>query len=133
MLCLRLTRGRKKSNLQVYTFESAKVRTVSINGQPWFVATDVCRCLGLQLTAGAGSHLRRLNADERAVQQVTHTPNQGGLTTTSKTTIISESGLYKLILRCDKPEAKRFTDWVTRDVLPAIRKDGGYVMGGGGP
>lgn len=42
--------------------------------------------------------------------------------------IVSESGLYKLIMRSDKPEAKAFQDWVTRDVLPAIRKDGGYIM-----
>ncbi|WP_452030449.1 BRO-N domain-containing protein [Azospirillum palustre] len=44
-------------------------------------------------------------------------------------TLISESGLYKLVMRSDKPEARKFQDWVTRDVLPAIRKDGGYIMG----
>jgi prophage antirepressor-like protein len=43
--------------------------------------------------------------------------------------VISESGLYKLVMRSNKPEARKFQDWVTRDVLPAIRKDGGYIMG----
>jgi prophage antirepressor-like protein len=53
---------------------------------------------------------------------------RGGLRANTQT-IVSESGLYKLILRSDKPEAKQFRLWVTRDMLPAIRKDGGYILG----
>ncbi len=53
----------------------------------------------------------------------------GGVRGGGKATVVSESGLYKLIMRTDRPEAKGFQDWVTKVVLPAIRKDGGYVMG----
>jgi len=106
---------------------------VELNGQPWFVAKDVCLCLGLDVRAGTTNLLRNLSDDEK--QRVT--PRSKTLNTDTRAlfggagmlTIISESGLYKLIMRSDKPEAKAFQDWVTRIVLPAIRKDGGYVKG----
>lgn len=101
------------------------VRTVQIDGNPWFVAADVCRCLGLDYEKhGTGHYLARLLQDEtntlRLVVGKRGNPN---------VRVVSESGLYKLVLRSDKPEARAFQDWVTRVVLPAIRKDGGYVMG----
>lgn len=107
------------------------IRVVTIDGQPWFVAADVCRVLGSYLRmkngrqeVNAAMATRHLNDDE--VRSVT--PNRiEGLH--PQTLIISESGLYKLVMRSDKPEARRFQDWVTRIVLPAIRKDGAYVMG----
>lgn len=67
------------------------------------------------------NHYRRLATDERRSSPPSVLTTRG--------TLISESGLYKLILRSDKPQAKPFQDWVTRVVLPAIRKDGGYIMG----
>ena len=100
------------------------IRVVDIGGDPWFVAADVCRALGMRADATNGSfqnHYRRLATDERR-------PSPPSVLTT-RGTLISESGLYKLILRSDKPQAKPFQDWVTRVVLPAIRKDGGYIMG----
>lgn len=109
---------------------------MEIEGKPWFVAADVCRCLGLSLYAGATQHLGFLAPEEKQ----TLTPASLGQTLgrssvpdfgPTKLTFISESGLYKLIMRSDKPEARQFQDWVTRDVLPAIRKDGAYVMGAG--
>ena len=113
--------------------DTHQVRVVELNGQPWFVAKDVCLCLGMDARAGTTNLLRNLASDEK--QRVT--PKTMTLNTDTRIlfggagmlTLISESGLYKLIMRSDKPEAKAFQDWVTRDVLPAIRKDGGYVKG----
>ncbi len=128
------------------------VRTVEIDGAPWFVAADVCRCLGIGYdpTTGktnASPFMPRLGDDEKRVlkRQTRFAVKQGvGTDSENQTlsdiggpklaavTIIAESGLYKLVMRSDKPEARKFQDWVTRDVLPAIRKDGGYIMGEGG-
>jgi prophage antirepressor-like protein len=105
-----------------------RVRIVTIDGQPWFVAADVCRALGLNMAAGASPHVKKLAADEKRLVLSADVPNSG-LGRAPSISAISESGLYKLILRSDRPEAKQFQDWVTRDVLPAIRKDGAYVMG----
>lgn len=99
-----------------------EIRVVEIQGEPWFVAADVCRALGLDLLAGVHQHIAKLADDEKTRNRVTGM--RGG-----QANLISESGLYKLVLRSDKAEAKVFQDWVTRDVLPAIRKDGAYVMG----
>ena len=110
------------------------VRTVEIDGQPWFVARDVCRCLGLD-GGSTARHLKGIRADERQV--VTRTSvilGDGGWALFGNTdapalAIISESGLYKLIMRSDKPQARQFQDWVTRVVIPAIRKDGATSAG----
>jgi prophage antirepressor-like protein len=101
-------------------FEDAdhdQFRVFNKNGEPWFVLADVCRALGLKNPSDAAS---RLDDDEKGVAQ-TDTP--GGL---QNVRIINESGLYSLILRSEKPEAKRFKKWVTAEVLPTIRKTGGY-------
>ena len=87
-------------------------------GVPWFVAADVCKILGLTNTTVALHHLAPAEKTKADLGMRGQWPN-----------LISESGLYKLIMRSDKPEARRFQDWVTRDVLPAIRKDGAYIMG----
>lgn len=101
------------------------VRTVEIDGAPWFVAKDVCRCLGLK--GDVSLVCRRLAQGERSVY-VTPTQDRGQ-GKPPRLTIISESGLYRLVMRSDVADARVFQDWVTRDVLPAIRKDGGYIMG----
>lgn len=99
-----------------------QIRTVALNGTLWFVAADVRKVLGL--TQG-GTNFKHLGADE--VRRIPSGLITGkGMSTAS---LISESGLYKLVMRSDKPQARVFQDWVTRDVLPAIRKDGAYVMG----
>ncbi|WP_237149964.1 BRO-N domain-containing protein [Metapseudomonas otitidis] len=109
------------SNVSIFKFENkAEIRLVEIDGSPWFVAKDVCGVLGLTNTSQS---IRPLASDEKGVNRI-DTP--GGAQDLS---CISESGLYKLIMRSDKPVARRFQDWVTRDVLPAIRKDGAYIMG----
>lgn len=95
---------------------------------PWFVAKDVCNAVGLQphtTNGGMGHHLLRLDEDE-----VISTRNMEITTTGSgmhNAKWVSESGLYSLILRSEKPEAKQFRKWVTSEVLPSIRKTGGYV------
>lgn len=91
------------------------------DGEPWFVAKDVCDALGI-----ATNHVREsLDEDEISNLRTTEIgPEFGG----KAPLIVSEAGLYSLILKSRKPEAKRFKRWVTHDVLPAIRRDGGYMV-----
>lgn len=109
------------NNIQIFKYENNDVRTVEMNGEPWFVLKDVCGVLGLsnhKVTA------QRLDRDE--VSQTYLTDSIGRK---QETTVINESGLYSVILRSDKPEAKPFRKWVTSEVLPSIRKNGGYIAG----
>ena len=109
------------NNIQIFKYENNDVRTVEMNGEPWFVLKDVCGVLGLsndKVTA------QRLERDE--VSQTYLTDSIGRK---QETTVINESGLYSVILRSDKPEAKPFRKWVTSEVLPSIRKNGGYIAG----
>ena len=107
------------NDMQIFTYNSNEVRTVELNGEPWFVLKDVCEVLGIadhKVTA------RRLDADE-----VCQTPLTDSMGRQQETSIINESGLYNVILRSDKPEAKPFRKWVTSEVLPSIRKHGAYM------
>ncbi len=108
---------------KTFTFNGIELRHVEIEGASWFNSADACRCLGLGLTKGTYLHLRKLRDDERRI-----TPNGNRGKGAQATTYITESGLYKLIMRSDKANAKPFQDWVTREVLPAIRKTGGYLL-----
>lgn len=105
------------STLVPFTYEGAAVRTVIVDNEPWFVARDICNVLGLPNLSMA---IARLSEDEKGVNRI-DTP--GG---PQQMAIVSESGMYALVLRSDKPEAARFRRWVTAEVLPAIRKTGGY-------
>ncbi|NJL07394.1 MAG: Bro-N domain-containing protein [Methylacidiphilales bacterium] len=98
-----------------------KVRVVSIDGKPWFVAADVCRVLGLTNTTASLYHLAQ---DEKGISSI---ETLGGM---QRLRIISEPGLYRLIMRSDKPIARPFQDWVNREVLPAIHETGGYMLAG---
>lgn len=100
--------------------EFGEVRVVEKDGDPWFVAADICRALDLQNTAMAMS---RLDDDEKGVS-LTDTP--GGTQTLS---LVNEPGLYSLVLGSRKPEAKAFKRWITHEVIPSIRKTGGYIQG----
>ena len=95
-----------------------KVRTVTLNGAPWFVAADVCRALDI---ANSRDAVKRLDDDERGVVS---TDTLGGV---QEMTVVNESGLYSLVLGSRKPEAKQFKRWITHEVIPTIRKTGGYV------
>lgn len=113
-------KGEDENEIRVWNYESSEVRTVQVNGEPWFVLSDVCKVLELSTPARVAE---RLEKDE--VSQ-THTIDRMGRE--QKTTIINESGLYTVILRSDKPQAKPFRKWVTSEVLPSIRKHGSYSV-----
>lgn len=107
-----------ENNIQVFNNEEfGEVRTVMVSGEPWFVAVDVCKALELSNPTVAVS---RLDEDERS---------KFNLGRQGEGTIVNEAGLYSLILGSRKPEAKAFKRWITHDVIPAIRKTGGYIQG----
>ena len=108
------------NDLQIFSYQSHEVRTVEMNGEPWFVLKDVCEVLGL---ASPHKVAERLDGDER--NQI---PVEDSAGRQQETTVINESGLYNVILRSDKPEAKPFRKWVTSEVLPQIRKTGSYSI-----
>lgn len=106
---------------EIQTFDSPEFGSIRVvrdeNGEPWFVAKDVLNVLDLDKTA-----LRKLDEDEKGVDSI-HTP--GG---EQQMTTVTEPGFYKLVMRSRKPEAKAFQRWVTHEVLPALRRDGGYMV-----
>ena len=98
--------------------EFGKIRTVIVDGEPWFVLADICKILEIsnsRMVAG------RLESDELMSVRLT----SGGQH--REMTAVSESGLYAVVLRSDKPQAKPFRKWVTSEILPTIRRTGGYV------
>lgn len=103
------------NNLQTFSFNNQLVRTVQLNNQPYWVLKDVCDVLELSNPTVVAN---RLEDDERA---------KFNLGRQGEATVITESGLYAVILRSDKPNAKEFRKWVTSEVLPAIRKNGAYL------
>ena len=102
----------------VKLYKDTPVRIIEKDGEPWFVAKDVCNVLEL---ANPRSSMALLDEDERGVHSM-DTPSAK-----QEMAIISEAGLYSLILRSRKPEAKAFKRWVTHEVLPSIRKTGAYL------
>ena len=106
------------NQLQKFNNQAKEVRTVIKNGEPWFVAKDVCEVLELGNPSQA---LTRLDEDERN----TIILNEG--IGNPEKSIVSESGLYSLILGSRKPEAKQFKRWITHEVIPSIRKHGTYM------
>lgn len=112
------------NEIQTFNFNTASLRVLTDeSGEPWFVAKDVCDILEL-----GTEHLRR-DLDEDEVTEATNLPNwQVGSNGGRVPLIISEPGLYKLIMRSRKPGAKEFQRWVTHEVLPQIRRTGGYLL-----
>jgi len=108
------------NQVTLFQFQQNQIRVVSLEGNPWFVATDVLYAIGLSQNSH-GYAVAALDADQSSLYRI-----QKGVRSQR---IISESGLYKLIMRSDKPQAKPFQDWVTQEVLPSIRKTGAYVTG----
>ncbi|PJG56622.1 hypothetical protein CVM73_03475 [Bradyrhizobium forestalis] len=105
--------------MQVFEYEQhEKFSVINRDGEPWFVLNEVCAKLEIANPSDAAS---RLDDDEKDVLGFTDTIGRS-----QKRVIINESGLYSIILRSNKPEAKRFKKWVTSEVLPSIRKTGGY-------
>lgn len=107
------------NDLVKFEFKGKGVRTVVIEDEPWFVAKDVCEILEI---ADPSSALRKIPRTHKGEHRM---PTLGGMQNVS---IISEAGLYRLVLRSDKPQAEPFIDWVTAEVLPQIRKTGKYEV-----
>ncbi|MEN5239082.1 BRO family protein [Pseudomonas sp. TWI923] len=102
-----------------HTFENHNIRLLLIDGEPWFVAADVCQALAIRNNRDA---IARLDEDEKGVA------NTDTLSGRQEMGIINESGLFSLILTSRKAEAKRFKKWVTSEVLPSLRKHGSYSI-----
>lgn len=106
------------ATLTPFVYGDQPVRVVSIDGEPWFVLNDLCAVLGL---ARSASQIKdRLDG---GVRQTYPLPTAGGV---QQTTVVSEAGMYEVVIRSDKPEAVNFRRWITAEVLPSIRKTGSY-------
>ena len=111
---------------EIAVFENeqfGEIRTVSVEGEPWFVAADVCRALEINNPSMA---IGRLDEDEKSTLSLTEgtSPNGGN----PNVNVVNEPGLYSLVLGSRKPEAKQFKRWITHEVIPAIRKTGAYSI-----
>ncbi len=108
--------------MEMQIFENADfgaIRVSTVEGEPWFVAKDVCDALGIR------SDTVRTIVDQEDVNEIN--PNSIGVAGGRNPLIVSEAGFYTLVLKSRKPEAKAFQRWVTHEVLPAIRRTGGYI------
>lgn len=105
-------------SLSIFSFNENQVRVIVINGEPWFVALDVCKVLEISNSRDA---LTRLDDDEKDDVGISDAMNR-----IQSMSVISESGLYSLVLTSRKPEAKAFKKWLTSEVIPSIRKVGSY-------
>lgn len=118
------------SDLIRFDFQQNQVRVATIDGEPWFLASDVCRILGLIDVSTAVS---RLDDDERKLLKNNSLALDQGvinqaLNKNQQINLINESGLYSLVFASRKPEAKIFKKWITSDLLPTIRKTGSYRL-----
>lgn len=110
-----------QNNIQVFNFNSKFINLISKAGEVWFIAKEVCEILGISKYRDAVS---KLDEDEKSTCSV----RLDGWSQNRNVAVINESGLYALILRSDKPNAKPFRKWVTNEVLPAVRKTGSYSV-----
>ena len=106
-------------SLELFHFKGRQVRTIQLDGEPWFVAADVCDVLGLNNPSQALSYLDR---DERRLITNEAWRTNGNMA------IVSEPGLYSLVLRSRRPEAKGFRRWIAHEVIPALRQCGEYRL-----
>ncbi|MDO9806639.1 BRO family protein, partial [Glaesserella parasuis] len=118
----------QSTQLSTFNFEQSSIRVIAVNNEPWFVAKDVCDTLGIKNPTQA---LENLDEDERAMFNIGLEQRVNFDNRVSEINIVSESGMYTLILRCRDAVKKgsvphRFRKWVTAEVLPQIRKTGQY-------
>lgn len=100
---------------QIFNYQNNQIRIIMLDGAPWWVAKDVCDILNLTNTTEA---IRALDDDEKSTLRI----SEGG----PEVNIVSEAGLYSLIIRSNKKEAKAFKRWITHEVIPQIRATGSY-------
>ena len=137
--------GKRMLSFKAFPYEGKELRTVTVNGEPWFVATDACSILGLHNVTNAMKALREdekiplrkvegyIEEEERKEHFTLNSIKGKGWAVVGQkirhnATLINESGLYRLIMRSDRAEAEAFQDWVLREVLPMIRKTGSYKL-----
>lgn len=106
-----------QSTPTVFDYGGKTVRTINFNDHHWFIAKDVCDSLGISRTSDG---IEKLDDDEKLMRKISASGQNREMW------IVNESGLYNLIFRSNKPEAKSFRKWVTSEVLPAIRRNGSY-------
>lgn len=111
------------TSLIPFQFQTHQIRVVEKDGEPWFVATDIASVLGY----ADARHMTRMLDDDEAGLHIVQTRSENGVEQKREVAIINESGLYLAVLKSRKPEAKPFRKWVTAEVLPTIRKTGGYA------
>lgn len=107
------------STLTPFTYGDQPVRVVTIDGEPWFVLSDLCKVLDLEQVSRVKARL------DDALTRINPIADAWGRT--QNATIVSEAGMYEVVIRSDKPEAAAFRRWITSEVLPSIRKHGGYL------
>ena len=106
------------NNLRVFNFKESDVRVLDFEGELWFVAKDLCQILEIKNDRDAMDRLRDYEKSSVAITD--------GTSGNPNTTIVSESGMYRLVMTSRKPQAQAFQDWVVQEVLPSIRKTGKY-------
>lgn len=111
-----------ENNLSVFKFENHDVRVLEINGEPWWIGSEVAKILGYSIPQKA--LLDHVDSDDKNT-----VPIRNGIPGNPNKIIINESGLYSLIIGSKLQDAKRFKRWITSEVLPSIRKHGGYIAG----
>lgn len=117
-----MTTDQRCTDLIPFLYGEQPVRTLAIDGDPWFVGTDVARILGYSNPSDA---VRRI--DDRDQRTATLALSEGSREVSRKRTLINESGVYELVFSSSLPLAREFKHWVTSEVLPAIRRYGGYL------
>jgi prophage antirepressor-like protein len=106
--------------LVVFEFQNHRLRVIEHNGEPWFIANEVCKALAISNPRDALTRVSSHQKDDVAIADA--------IGRMQKTNIVSEGGLYKLVFQSRKPEAQAFTDKVVDEILPAIRKTGSYSI-----
>jgi len=106
------------ADLEGFVFDTHQVRVLLVDGDPWFVLADLCAVLNIGNPSMVADRLDAMNLSQTEVENARGQMRQ--------TVIVSESGMYEVVIRSDKPEAVRFRRWITGEVLPAIRRTGRY-------
>ena len=114
-------KGTNKTNVQLFNFKGSDVRVTDQNGDPWFVAKDVCGILGYSNPRKAVKDHCKRSIILKGHDSLPFTPSPRGIT------IIPEGDIYRLVARSKLPEAEQFETWLFDDVIPQIRKTGGYI------
>lgn len=108
------------TDIQIFNFGDTPVRTTTIDGEPWFVLSDLCKVLEIAKPENVKA---RLNSEDVNTTRIEGGNNRGN----PNRNIVNESGMYDVVLQSRKPQAKEFRRWITSDVLPSIRKHGAYM------